>query len=291
MRHFSPFAPLTTLLLLAALHACSAEPGQEEDPAPAADAPREENHASPPHEEAPPAPLTAPSIDKDQEGYVHVRIPWIGGTSLVGDLQGEDPLVPSFRVEDGDAPAPDFTALSTKQGAWPRYYNEPVYQAILDEPEVLVFDDGIDEDQVWRRGVFRWSNSAGARFETLPVPATYGAFTPTALIARATDDVWAGAAIKREDFEPGFPGCPSIVWASLDDAYLAHWDGRAWAQVFTPPGMGRLRTMTLGDDGTLTLETGWTSEEREAQGVSPEEAKASRTSTWTRSVNGVWKKE
>jgi hypothetical protein len=55
--------------------------------------------------------------------------------------------------------------------------------------------------------------------------------------------------------------------------------------------MGRLRTMAIADDGTITLETGWTSEERQGHGLTEEEARDIKTSAWTRSPRGVWTKK
>jgi hypothetical protein len=280
-------APFATPLLLAALHACSAAaPGEALDDAAVATEPSTEP-APVAHESAPPVALREATLDTDEEGHVRVQVPWANGTRLTALLTGDDPQVPAFHVEDGVAPEPDFTILAVKQSQSPRYYIQPVYATLLDEPELFVFDDGQGANGVWKRGIFRWSPRTGARFEDLPVPSTYGAFAPTALLARATDDVWAGAAIKREDFEPDFPGCPSIVWASLDDVYLAHWDGRAWTQVATPPFMGRLRAMSFDDAGALTLETGWTSEEREAHGLTEDEARDIHPSTWTLTA-GLW---
>jgi len=221
---------------------------------------------------------SAPQADTD------ARFPWRGGF-LVAVRDRDEATVPTFRVEGVDEPAPDFSGLLWKQ--LPDYgysYGAPQY-ASLEDGEVLVFDDArTTASGDYAHGVFRWTRDGGARFEALPVPASYGAFFPTALVASASDDVWVGAAIKREPFEPDFPGCPITVWSSLDDVYLAHWDGHAWSQAWSPRAMGRLRDLSV-HDGTLTVETGWGPDlPQYLEG-------AAADATWERSPKGVWTKK
>ena len=286
MRTTFSLAPFATPLLLAVLHACGGDPGAPgapEDPSASSDAPPAEAAAS----DTPRAPSDvekgpssgAPTIADD--GATHV--PWRGG-NLIALREDTEPSVPRFSIAGSDEAPPDFSSIADwkEQPNYP--YSSPQY-ATLPSGELFVFDAAIDEaHRDYADGVFRWSPDRGASFEKLPVPSTYGAFQPTAIVANATDDVWVGAAIKREPFGDDFPGCAIIVFHSLDDTYLAHWDGQTWSQLATPRGMGRLRTLTE-HDGTLTVETGW-------GGNRPPylDDDVPADATWERAPNGAWSK-
>ena len=264
-------------LLLLGLHACGGDAIEESSPA----MPRVPTPASPAEAtgSAPAARVDMPDAAVLPED-TRARLPWLGGT-LIAERDAEEPRVPMFVVEGTGRAAPDFSALAWKQV--PDYGYGAAQYASLASGEVLVFDGAKKDDRTFADGIFRWSFERGARFEALPIPSTYGAFFPTALVARATDDVWAGAAIKREPFEDDFPGCPITVWSSLDDVYLAHYDGAAWTHVWTPHQMGRLRAIT-DRDGTLVLETGWGPDRPDYLSEAGEDA------TWERSAKGIWTK-
>jgi hypothetical protein len=275
MRSYS-LAPFATPFLLAILQ-CGAGPESPEGDTTSTSTSTPTSTSTSTSTSTPTSTSTSTSTSNEENDVV--RIPWRGGM-LVALRDPSEYVVPAFRAEGTYDPAPDFSGLAWKQTPDYHTYGAPQYAA-LTSGEVLVFDGGRRSEDEWAWGVFRAAPGEAARFEKLPVPSSYGAFFPTALVANATDDVWVGAAIKREPFEDDFPGCPISVWSSLDDVYVAHWDGRAWTQLWTPHRIGRLRTLTE-KDGALVLETGWGPDRPDYLADSPEDA------TWERSAKGAW---
>lgn len=202
-----------------------------------------------------------PIVDKDAVMEAAV-LPWKEGRFLV-PIFGSESTEPTFSVlgEPGIA-APDFsavralgiTAIRASSTVGPSY-PAPQYAA-LPTGEVFVFDTASGPNDTVREGVFRWAPEKGAVFEPLPMRKEYGAFFPQAIVARGPSDVYVAAAVVSEPFGPNFPGCPSIVYESLDGTYLAHFDGQAWTQIAFP-GTGRFSSLTVAKDGALEIVTGW----------------------------------
>jgi hypothetical protein len=187
------------------------------------------------------------------------RLPWIDGSTLVLDDDGEsetlDPL--AFRVEggDGSAPALDLSSVA-KRGfrfgyARDDFFRRPVY-ATTSRGDFFYFEGYQRGDH----GSYALVHaSPGHEARVFDATSDDYAMFPNAILVRDSNDVLIGASVVEKDtFGPDFPGCPISVFASQNGTYLAHYDGHELTRIAFP-GTGALDSMTLTEDGRLRITT------------------------------------
>ena len=184
------------------------------------------------------------------------RLPWIDGSTLVLDDDGEretiDPL--AFRVE-GSAPSLDLSTVA-KRGfhfgyARDDFFRRPVY-ATTSRGDFFYFE-GYERGNHGSYALVHASPGREAR--VFDATSDDYAMFPNAILVRDSNDVIIGASVVEKDtFGPDFPGCPISIFASQNGTYLAHYDGHGLTRIAFP-GTGALDSMSLTEDGRLRITT------------------------------------
>jgi len=281
MPKVSLVATVVSLLFAAPLMSCAAEV-LEEVPTPVASVvePQVGERAE-----------TAPrEVGPVNEGGRGASLAYLEETSLRtvrdDDAETVDPFVFLLDAPSGmQVRMPDFSALS-KRGydftySTGDFMRSPVY-ATTSRGDVYYFEGysrGSKESARFGYGIAH--AAPGRDAEVFDVHTDAYAFFPSDLLVRAPNDVFVGASIvKKGTFGPDFPGCPISILHGQNGVYLAHIDAYGLHEI-SFPGEGRLSTLSLADNGSLVVETGWPD-----AGVDPYEANV--VERWTMSTSGVW---